>query len=183
MATKKNKLNPSVLKNAHDKAFTKRKLTFNIEGKTYTCLVDEKFETTKIKEMVFDLIQSYQNFIDMKDVWSLPLFSNFLLLKHFTDLDLDDLTYEQSIMTIKYLDDFECLETIMNAFDENEVAKFNVYMKKATANVKKLTSDKDAMKEIEGMFADLKDEEIDLEEVKIETEGVETSESEEITND
>ena len=158
MATKTNKINPSILKQAHDKAFTQRKLTFDIEGKTYTCLVDEKFEITKIKEMIFDLCEVYKTFIDMKDVWSLPLFSSFLLLKYFTDLELNDLSYEQSIIVIKYLDDFECLDTILNAFDENEVTKFNKYMKKVTENVKKFANNPEAMKEIEDVFADLKEE-------------------------
>jgi len=159
MATKSNKkLNISTLKQAHDKAFSQRKLTFDIEGKTYTCLVDEKFEITKIKEMIFDLCEVYKTFIDMKDVWSLPLYTNFLLLKYFTDLELNDLSYEQSIMTIKYLDDFECLETIMNAFDENEVSKFNKYMKKATENINKLKNNPEAMKEITDVFAEISDD-------------------------
>ena len=172
MATTKTtkKLNISTLKQAHDKAFTQRKLTFDIEGKTYTCLVDEKFSIIKIKDMIMDLCEVYKTFIDMKDVWSLPLYTNFLLLKYFTDLDLNDLSYEQSIMTIKYLDDFECLETIMNAFDENEVLKFNKYMKKATENVKKLANNPEAMKEIKDVFTDivkdLPDEESPMQQVE-----------------
>jgi hypothetical protein len=50
-------------------------------------------------------------------------------------------------------------EKILENIPESEMQKIDSYIKKASANVKKLTSDKDAMKELEGMFAELKEKE------------------------
>jgi hypothetical protein len=138
MATKKsNKLNASIIKQAHDKAFTQRKVSVIIENKTYDILLDEKFEVEKIKNVIMDLTRMYQQLYDANQIFDIPIYSTFLLLKYFTDLDFTDInSFEDAVKIIKYLDDFGCLDTIVNSFDQKEASKIKLYMQKAEENIK-----------------------------------------------
>jgi len=170
--SKGKKLNISTLKQAHDKNFnTKKKIIVQIDNKDYPILIAEKFEITKVQDMISELLEVHKTFVDMKEVWNLPIYSIFLLLKHFTDLELEGLSYEEAVMVVKYLTDFEVLETIIGAFDEFEVAKFNTYMKKAKENVEKFAKSPEVQAEWQNIFADLKqDLGEDLEVTEVESE-------------
>jgi hypothetical protein len=176
---KAKKLNISTLKQAHDKNFTHKKIIVNIDNKDYPILLSEKFEITKVQDMISELLEVHKTFIDMKEVWNLPIFSIFLLLKHFTDLELDGLSYAEAVQVVKYLTDFEVIETIVGAFDDAEVAKFNKYMLKAKENVNKFLKNPEAQLELSNMFAELKQEFGD----DLEVEVSETEENQEVIED
>jgi hypothetical protein len=132
---KSQKLTISNIKQMHDKLFTKKKMSFMIEDITFNYLMDERFEVDKIKDYIIDLSTVHQQMYNIKQLFNIDIYEHFLLMKYFTDLDVSAVkSYDDAVKVMKWLDDMECLETIMNAFNQSEVDKINVYMKKAAEN-------------------------------------------------
>lgn len=178
MATKKsNKLTSSNLKQIHSKTFTSKIIHIDIEGTIYDVKVDERFKISKIQTLISELIEKQKYFTDIEEVFSIINFVPFLIIKYFSDIDVAKVEdFSEQLRVFEIMIDLGVAEKILESMPETEMQKINTYIAKATDNVKKLTSDKDAMQEIEGLFADLKDEYPELEEV-------ESSESEETTNE
>ena len=132
---KSQKLTVSNIKQMHDKLFTKRKMSFMIEDTTFNYLMDEKFEVEKIKDYIIDLSTAYQEMYNIKQLFDIGIYGCFPLMKHFTDLDVSVVeSYDDAVKVVKYLNNMECLETIINAFNQKEVDKIKVYMKKSYEN-------------------------------------------------
>lgn len=153
MATKKsNKLSPSIIKQAHDKTFTQRKVTVVIDNKNYEILLDSKFTVDKIKNYLMGLTQMYQQLFEVNQILDIPVYTTFLLLKEFTDLDLSGLdSFEEAVRVVKYLDDMDALAPIINSFDQKEANRINQYVKLAQENKEQLDKNPELQKE----YADL----------------------------
>lgn len=156
-----NKLNAGIIKQAYSKEFTKRKLTVLIDNKFYEILVDEKFKTTKLNEMVLEVLKKYENYEKLPDNLRLT-YIYFIMIKHFTDLDVTTETFEEQLALIEALIDLNIFETIIASFAETEINKLVEYMKKFTERLVELMKEnksaEDIVSEIEsGINEDLQE--------------------------
>jgi len=156
-----NKLNAGIIKQAYSKEFTKRKLTVLIDNKFYEILVDEKFKTTKLNLMVLEVLKNYENYEKLPDNLRLT-YIYFIMIKHFTDLDVTTETFEEQLALIEALIDLNIFETIIASFAETEINKLVEYMKKFTERLVELMKEnksaEDIVSEIEsGINEDLQE--------------------------
>ncbi len=160
MATKKNKLSVSNLKQIHSKKFTTKVIHIEIDEKIYDIEIDEVFKVSKIQLLLSELFEKQKYFTKIEDAFSMINFLPFLIIKYFTDIDVAKVEdFSEQLKVYEILLDLGVAEKILENIPESEMQKIDAYIKKASDNVKKLANNKDAMKELEGMFAELKKEE------------------------
>lgn len=144
---KVNKLNAGIIKQAYSKEFTKKKLTVLIDNKSYEILIDEKFKTTKLNEMVLEVLKNYENYEKLPDNLRLT-YIYFIMIKHFTDLDVTTETFEEQLALIEALIDLNIFETIIASFAETEINKLVEYMKKFTERLVELMKENKSAEDI-----------------------------------
>lgn len=157
---KSNKLTVSNLKQIHSKKFTTKVIHIEIDEKIYDVEIDEVFKVSKIQLLLSELFEKQKYFTTIDEVFSIINYIPFLIIKYFTDIDVAKVEdFSEQLKVYEVMLDLGVAEKILENIPESEIKKIDSYIKKASANVKKLTSDKDAMKELEGMFAELKENE------------------------
>lgn len=144
---KVNKLNAGIIKQAYSKEFTKKKLTVLIDNKSYEILIDEKFKTTKLNEMVLEVLKNYENYEKLPDNLRLT-YIYFIMIKYFTDLDVTTETFEEQLALIEALIDLNIFETIIASFVETEINKLVEYMKKFTERLVELMKENKSAEDI-----------------------------------
>lgn len=144
---KVNKLNAGIIKQAYSKEFTKKKLTVLIDNKSYEILIDEKFKTTKLNEMVLEVLKNYENYEKLPDNLRLT-YIYFIMIKYFTDLDVTTETFEEQLALIEALIDLNIFETIIASFAETEINKLVEYMKKFTERLVELMKENKSAEDI-----------------------------------
>jgi len=142
-----NKLNAGIIKQAYSKEFTKKKLTVLIDNKSYEILIDEKFKTTKLNEMVLEVLKNYENYEKLPDNLRLT-YIYFIMIKYFTDLDVTTETFEEQLVLIEALIDLNIFETIIASFAETEINKLVEYMKKFTERLVELMKENKSAEDI-----------------------------------
>lgn len=144
---KVNKLNAGIIKQAYSKEFTKKKLTVLIDNKSYEILIDEKFKTTKLNEMVLEVLKNYENYEKLPDNLRLT-YIYFIMIKYFTDLDVTTETFEEQLALIEALINLNIFETIIASFVETEINKLVEYMKKFTERLVELMKENKSAEDI-----------------------------------
>jgi hypothetical protein len=130
------KMNLGSLKTLENKKFTQKKI---IVG-DFTILVDEVFRETKIIELVQEVLEKSRYMKENNIKMELSDFSYILFIKHFTDIDISD-SFDEQIQFYNILVDLGYFETIINAFNQDEIKKFTEKMKVYKNNMDKLLED------------------------------------------
>jgi hypothetical protein len=131
MANKK--LTFSNLKSLSSKKFTQKKII--VDG--YEVTIDEQFRPSKIKQLVLELLQKSNYMREQNIEFNLADYVVILIIKYFSDVDISD-DLQKQLQAYEALIDLEYLEPILNAFDENEIKKFNESLLKYKDNMNKL---------------------------------------------
>ena len=153
MAKNKNKLTVKAIKNAQKKEFIQKKVTVEIDGKEYDIMVDQKFSMSKIQAMAIEGMEKFKRFKELPDVIQLGYFS-YLMLKHFTDLDLKDAkSFEDDIQMMDSLLDLGVYEKVMPEFPEEEINKINKYMNDVKDKINELTEEE--IKQLEDVMSEV----------------------------
>ena len=128
MAKKKN-LNSSVLLKQYDKEFVPKKITVTIGDEEYQVLVDQKFKTSKLEELLLEGAKNFEQFKELPENVRIAYFT-FLIIKYFTNIDVAKTEdFNEQIRVLNALLDLDILGQIMNAFPETELIKFNQYVR------------------------------------------------------
>jgi hypothetical protein len=154
MANKK--LTSSNILSLYNKTFTQKAIQVTANNQTFDVLIDEKFQPTKIQNLIMELAEKQQQIKNLNDILDLSFFANYLIIKYFTNIEMvkvDDL--EKSIRVFKALVDLGIFEQIMDQFDEKEMQKVNEYIKKMSDKVKELDKNPEAKKDLEQIMNDL----------------------------
>ena len=156
MAEKTKKLTSGNILSLHSKTFTQKAIHLDIEGTTYTVLIDTKFKPSKIQELIMELAEKQQQITKFSDIFNISYYANFLIIKYFTDIEVAKVNdFDKQIRVFKAILDLEIFDKIVESFDQAELDKVNKYIKKAGDNLKKLESDPEAMEDINQIMQSL----------------------------
>ena len=193
MAAKKvNKLTSSNLKQIHSKTFTTKLVHIDIDNKIYDIEVDECLKVSKLQALISELIEKQKYLKDIEEALSIPNYIMFLIIKYFSNIDVAKVEdFSEQLRVFEIMLDLGVAEKILESIPESEMQKINVYIKKASDNIKKVANSPESQKELADLFAEMQDYEETHEEL-LETQdkmalnfangifsGEETSESEE----
>lgn len=150
---KKGKLNTKAIKSANKDV--QKTVTIELDGKEYEIKVDQVFKVSKMDDMVTELMTKFKNYKELPFKIQI-LFHNYLIIKHFTDVDLSDCkTIEDDIKVMDGLLDLGMFEKILPEFKEEELLKITDYMVTLRKKFSDLVNDEDAMKEVENIMKDI----------------------------
>lgn len=159
MANKTNKkLTSSNILSLHSKTFSQKKVLLESEGQTFEVLIDTKFQPSKIQALIMELAEQQQKIKHLDDILDISYFVSFLVVKHFTDISITKTVgnnFEQQIRVLKAMVDLGIFEQIMDGFDKQELDKINIYIKKASDNIKEMDKNPEAKKGFEDIIKDL----------------------------
>lgn len=134
MANKK--MNFSSLKARESKKFTQKKVFCD----DYVVLVDESFRESKFASLLEEALKK-MNYIKENNIEiDFASYSLILIIKHFTDIDIPE-DLDKQLQILNMLIDFGYLKTILNSFDETEMAKLNARLIEYGKNAEKLVQD------------------------------------------
>lgn len=147
--SKINKLNSGLILSAYSKEFTQKKLILNIGNKDYEILVDEKFKTSKIKEMILEAITSFDTLKEYNENIKMSYYM-FLLIKYFTDIEIAKTdSLEEQIRILNAMIDMEIYDKIINTFDEKEMKKASDFMISFSEKLKDMMEQNKSKNQIE----------------------------------
>ena len=153
---KTKKLTASNILSLHSKTFTQKVVHINIEGQDFEVLVDTKFKVTKIQELIVELMEHNQDLIKVQDTFEIPYYASFLMLKYFTNIQIAQETdFEKQIRLLTALMNLGVFDKVMDSFDEKEIEKFNMYMRKATKRISEIKDNKEVIDDINAMVEDI----------------------------
>jgi hypothetical protein len=139
--SKVNKLSSGTILSAYSKEFNQKKITLSIGKTNYEVLVDEKFKPSKLQKMIVEALTNFNALKEYDEGVKLSYYM-FLLIKHFTDIDIaqtDNL--EEQIRILNAMVDLEIYEPLVNSFDKAEIQKATEYMKKFSERIAELAKD------------------------------------------
>ncbi len=150
------KLTSSKILSLHSKTFTQKKIYINVENEQYEVLIDTKFKISKIQELLAEVVEKTQQLLKLKDIFNIPYYINFLIIKYFTNVEITKVQdFSEQLRVYKAMLDLGIFDQIMEAFDEKEVEKIGIYLKKMNENLKKLDKNPEVIEDINAMIADL----------------------------
>lgn len=156
MSQKPKKLTSSNILSLHNRVFSQRAIQIDINGTPYQVLIDEKFQPSKIQEMILELAEKQREIRNLDDILNISYYASFLIIKYFTDISVSKTdSLEKQLRVFKALIDLEIYEKLMEAFPDEELEKINKYIKKASDNLKRLEKNPDDMKDIEDIMKEL----------------------------
>ena len=152
MSKNKHRLNAKLINSAIKKEEIQKTITVQIDGKNYDILVDQKFKTTKISDMVTDGVKKFKDYEELPPTVQVGFFS-YLLIKYFTDLDLSVVkTFKEDIHMMNSLIDLGVFEKIVSEFPEEEISKVNEYMVNYTNKIKEFTDTEEGKQKLEELL-------------------------------
>lgn len=153
------KLDMKTLEKVCSKTFTKKKVIINAEGQDYEIVIDEKFAIDKLQNLVFELIGDSQSIIAEGFIEFVPYHTMFLILKHFTDIDVLQEVKEikDKIRAFEIIYKLGIVEQVVNKFDENELMKVNAFIKKAKENTEASMNNKEIVQEYSDLLNMIED--------------------------
>jgi len=141
------KLTATKLFDLHSDQFSKKTIKVKIKDTFYPIKIDQIFSETKMKNYIMELLTNYKNF---ESFLSLPDYTLFLTIKHFTDLDCQDINdIDSQLKLFSIFIDLGIVEPILNAFDEKEMLKLKSYMTTVEKNVEDFKNNPEMIKQIE----------------------------------
>lgn len=147
------KLTISNIQKVHKEIYSQKSIVVNVEGENYTILIDNVFATSKIQNLIIELLQNYNSTTPTLDI---STYTIFLLVKYFTDIDIKDIeNYEEQIKTFKVMIDLGIVNAIVESFDEKEILKIGENIKKAEQNIKDINSNPELQAELTKMAEQL----------------------------
>lgn len=154
--TKIEKLSSSKILSLHSKTFTQKVVHVEVGGKNYAVTIDVKFQPTKLQALIMELVEKYQHISKLDDVLDISYYANFLLLKYFTDLGLEEVDdFNKQLQVFKGIIDLEIYDKIVENFAQEEIEKVNVYIKKIGENLKQLSKNPQVMEDIQQMVSEI----------------------------
>lgn len=125
-ADKRNVLSLENLKERHKQEFKMVESHVNLDGEMLSYMMYERFPQSVKDKYIKELVEfSYDVTMndDLKDLEdSITVYSIILIIDKFTDLEIPS-DYREKILYSELLSDFGILETILVAFEEEEVNK------------------------------------------------------------
>lgn len=149
---KVNKLNSNAILGAYSKEFTQRKIILDVDGKNFEFLVDEKFKPSKVQALVSESLINFQKLKGYDESKRLKYYM-FLIIKHFTDIEISD-DFEDQIRLLNAMIDLEIFEKIIDAFPEEEFVKCSDAIKQFGVRANKMLQDEKSMQEIKETIED-----------------------------
>jgi len=153
--SKVNKLTSSILLQEQSKLFVQKKVIVNINKKDYEVLVDQKFLSTKIQQLIQEGISNLDNFNGLDDSVRTSYFF-YLIIKYFSDIEIaktDD--FETQIRIMNSMINLEIFDKILGEFEESELEKVNEYILKFNGNLNELLKDEKGMEYFKKMMGDV----------------------------
>jgi hypothetical protein len=151
--SKAKKLSSGIILSTRDKQFVKKQVIIRVDGKDYEVLVDQKFEVKKIQQLLMELAEKQKQLIDINQVMEIPNYVQFLIIKYFCDIDFAKVEdFDQQLRVYSAMLDLDIVDTIIGSFDEEELKKINIYMKRLSANLDKLNTQLDENPEFRNEF-------------------------------
>ena len=153
--SKVNKLTSSILLQEQSKLFVQKKVIVNINKKDYEVLVDQKFLSTKIQQLIQEGISNLDNFNGLDDSVRTSYFF-YLIIKYFSDIEIAKTNdFETQIRIMNSMINLEIFDKILGEFEESELEKVNEYILKFNGNLNELLKDEKGMEYFKKMMGDV----------------------------
>jgi len=141
------KLTATKLYDIHTKQHPTKTIQVKIKDTFYPIKIDVIFSETKMKDYIMELMTNYKSF---ENLLSLPDYSIFLMVKHFSDIDTQDInSVTEQLKLFSIFVDLGIVEPVLQAFDEKEMTKLKSYMSTIENNMKDFKNNPDMLNQIE----------------------------------